>query len=223
MKKKFITMLLATIVLLSSPIVGSAQESSTKAQPKKMSQKVETSFDRFVGFVEKNLKIENDRYVLKNVDNVRAYIQSDFTNISKILNVDTPNKAIKVLKERFEDLNNKADTGKIAIFSDGSYYSGNMIFDRSSDHDVSTHWWGVRHAFYSSSAARSFADELAYINDLTTIAGLVLPGGPISSIVGLLSSEYINLLVADIRYWADDTEHFNTDIAWSLNYRMYEN
>lgn len=222
MKKKIITMLLATIVLLSSPIVGSAQESSTKAQPKKMSQKVETSFDRFVGFVEKNLKIENDRYVLKNVDNVRAYIQSDFTNISKILNVDTPNKAIKVLKERFEDLNNKADTGKIAIFSDGSYYSGNMIFDRSSDHDVSTHWWGVRHAFYSSSAARSFASEIDGVSDLAAAAATLFPGS-VSSLVGTLTSWYLTVLAKDIRYWADDTDHFNTDIAWTLNYRMYEN
>lgn len=225
MKKKIFTMFLAIILVLSSSMIGNANESivESKIQPKKMSQEIESDFEKFINFVEKNLEINNNRYVLKNIESIDTYIQNNFENISRILNVKTKDDAIKVLKERFVDLNNKANDGKIMILSDGSYYNSNMILMKSSSHVISTHWWGIRHAFYSRSAARSLANDLEYFNDLTTIAGLILPGGPISSIVGLLTSGYISLLVSDLRYWANRTYHFNADIAWTLNYRMYEN
>ena len=150
MKKKIFTMFLAIIMVLSSSMIGNANESivDSKIQPKKMSQEIESDFEKFINFVEKNLEINNNRYILKNIESIDTYIQNNFENISRILNVKTTDDAIKVLKERFVDLNNKANDGKIMILSDGSYYNSDMILMRSSDHVVSTHWWGVRHAFY---------------------------------------------------------------------------
>ena len=129
MKKKIFTMFLAIILVLSSSMIGNANESivESKIQPKKMSQEIESDFEKFINFVEKNLEINNNRYVLKNIESIDTYIQNNFENISRILNVKTTDDAIKVLKERFVDLNNKANDGKIMILSDGSYYNSNMI------------------------------------------------------------------------------------------------
>ena len=224
MKKKIFTMFLAIIMVLSSSMIGNANESivDSKIPPKKMSQEIESDFEKFINFVEKNLEINNNRYILKNIESIDTYIQNNFENISRILNVKTKDDAIKVLKERFVDLNNKANDGKIMILSDGSYYNSNMILMKSSSHVISTHWWGIRHAFYSRSAARSFANEIDGMSDLASAAAILFPGS-VSSLVGTLTSWYLTVLANDIRYWANDTYHFNTDIAWTLNYRMYEN
>ena len=102
-------MFLAIIMVLSSSMIGNANESivDSKIQPKKMSQEIESDFEKFINFVEKNLEINNNRYILKNIESIDTYIQNNFENISRILNVKTTYDAIKLLKERFFDLNNK--------------------------------------------------------------------------------------------------------------------
>lgn len=48
-------MFLAIIMVLSSSMIGNANESivDSKIQPKKMSQEIESDFEKFINFVEK--------------------------------------------------------------------------------------------------------------------------------------------------------------------------
>lgn len=82
---------------------------------------------------------------------------------------------------------------------------------------------GVRHTFYSSESAIDFGKTLQNTSDFVSAAALVLPTGPIDDIVGALSSWYLDTLGSDIIAWADKApDGFNVDIAWTLNYRIYE-
>ena len=110
MKKKIFTMFLAIILVLSSSMIGNANESivESKIQPKKMSQEIESDFEKFINFVEKNLEINNNRYVLKNIESIDTYIQNNFENISRILNVKTKDGNAVIISE--EDYNGLMET-----------------------------------------------------------------------------------------------------------------
>lgn len=216
MKKNTICLLLCG-ALLSGSIIPTTH--SIKAE-----EKVKSNYNLtdFISFVDKYVKINKDNfYVLENEIVIKQYIKNNFDKISKIFDVKTSDELLAKIKSRLSYLNVQLKKGEFVLLSDKEFASKDSIITIRSGHNVSNHWWGVRHSFDSGSAGRDWADEIDNIGSVAGAIATVFPLG-YTKLAGALTSLYLNTLSSDTRAWANKApDGFNVDIAWTLNYRMY--
>lgn len=176
-----------------------------------------------IQIVDKYVFVEKGNLVLRNEDSLRKELSRKRSFIRELNSEEEIDAAISVLKSRFRVLNLKADLHQITIEKSKRIVNNNLIL-RSGGRSSSYYWWGVRHIFYSDSAARDYAYNVrmnAHVD-----AGAAALAGAIFGGIGALPSG----LSALYAYSIADTVDYNAnrpgngvilDVNWWLTYRCY--
>lgn len=217
-KKRKLSLLLALSLSVTPSLVSVNQ---TKSYAKEVENKNVNDFKMSESFIK-----ELDEYIV--VKDKKFYVNKNIGFFKVVEKYATINKVksdiiVDELENRLDFLNKKVEEKQIVVNYNKTYIKLNDYTSRSAGKGTTYHWWGVRHIFYSRSSAEEFGKSLQVTSDFVAAAAMVLPTGPIDDIVGALSSWYLDTLGSDIIAWGKKAPNgFNVDIAWTLNYRIYE-